>query len=152
MLDSLPNGDTISRHGLWINANYIAGMVEDIYRREFPVHVRQISKAPAIDEKQTIRLRRTLTGEGYILPSFAWEGEDTKTFPYTIRQERSILFEQSELLDGTDYVPVEDSSPRVRSRNSRNDIEEKSTSMNPRLSSSDSTEAYGTGGSRDIVR
>ncbi|QNR22486.1 hypothetical protein HNY42_15920 (plasmid) [Exiguobacterium sp. Helios] len=70
VLDSLPNGDTISRHGLWMNANYIAGMVDDIYRREFPVRVRQISKVPAINEEQAIRLRRILTREGYIIDEF----------------------------------------------------------------------------------
>lgn len=70
VLDSLPNGDTISRHGLWMNSNYIAGIVEDIYRREFPVRVRQINKEPAIDEEQAIRLRRILTGEGYVIDEF----------------------------------------------------------------------------------
>lgn len=70
VLDSLPNGDTISRHGLWMNASYIAGMVEDIYRRELSVRVRQISRVQAIDEEQTIRLRRILTKEGYIIDEF----------------------------------------------------------------------------------
>lgn len=70
VLDSLPNGDTIPRHGLWVNASYIAEMVEDIYRRDVPVRVKRTDMASSIDEGQASRLRGALTEEGYVIGQF----------------------------------------------------------------------------------
>lgn len=69
-LGSLPSGKAISKQGLWLNASYIASMVEDIHLRDTPIRTINEKRGAIISETRRRTLSNVLIEEGYTIEDF----------------------------------------------------------------------------------
>lgn len=131
-LGSLPNGEAIPKQGLWLNANYIASMVEDIHLRKTTIRAVDVKRRARISAAQRTSLSHVMTEEGYTIEDFVSiiqkeiEGYDVIHLTASdadalgYRLDKELVFKSdhlnsseylSHLIFSNDYLNVDDHPP-----------------------------------------